>query len=131
MLCRDLSTSFNPYPKPSKKEKKKTKPIKKKSNKLSKLERERDKNLIKKGICECCGCYSERLDPHEIFGGSNRKRSIKHNFVALICRKCHDDELKIKELRENFQKEYEKNHTREDFIKLIGKSYLISRKEKI
>lgn len=28
------------------------------------------------------------------------------------------------ELKRVYQKEYEKNHTREEFIKLIGKSYL-------
>lgn len=100
------------------------KPINKRSNKLSKLERERDKGLIKKGICEYCGNYSDRLDPHEVFGGSNRARSIKNKFVALICRKCHDDEEILLKLKEKYQKEFEKTHTREDFIKLIGKSYL-------
>lgn len=100
------------------------KTLNKKSNKLIKLERERDKNLIKKGICEYCGCYSKKLDPHEVFGGSNRKISIKNKFVALLCRKCHDDEEIIKELRKKYQIKYEKNHTREEFIHLIGKSYL-------
>ena len=28
------------------------------------------------------------------------------------------------ELKRIYQKEYEKNHTREEFIRLIGKSYL-------
>lgn len=102
----------------------KYKDIKKKSNKLSKLERERDKGTTKKGICEYCGCYSERLDPHEVFGGSNRQRSIKNKFVKLICRNCHDDEEVIKELRKKVQREYEEKHSREEFIELIGKSYL-------
>ena len=73
---------------------KEVKPIKKKTNKLAKLERQRDKNLIKTGICEYCGKYSERLDPHEIYGGSNRKRSIKYKFVKLICPECHSNENK-------------------------------------
>lgn len=103
---------------------KEIKAIKKKTNKLAKLERQRDKNLTKAGICECCGRYSERLDPHEVYGGSNRKRSIKYKFVKLICPKCHSSENKIMQLRIDTQKEYEENHTREEFIKLIGKSYL-------
>lgn len=103
---------------------KEIKPIKKKTNKLAKLERQRDKNLIKVGICECCGKYSERLDPHEVYGGSNRKRSIKYKFVKLICPECHSSENKIIQLRIDTQKEYEKTHTRDEFIKLIGKSYL-------
>ena len=108
MIVTDLSNSFNPCPKNTiKKEKKKTR-IKQKSSKLAKLERQRDKDL----------------DPHEIYGGSNRKRSIQHKFVKLICPNCHSNEAIINQLRIDTQKEYEKYHTREEFIKLIGKSYL-------
>lgn len=124
MLVTNLSNSFNPVPKIKKEKKKETTKIKQKSSKLAKLERQRDKDLIKSGICEYCGNYSKRLDPHEIFGGSNRKRSIKHKFIKLICQKCHSNEEIIKQLRINTQKEYEKNHTREEFITLIGKSYI-------
>ena len=73
--------------------------IKKKSKKLGYLEKQRDKGIVKEGICEVCGKYSKHFDPHEIFGGSNRKRSIQHKFVKLICRKCHDNENVIKQLR--------------------------------
>lgn len=79
---------------------------------------------MKSGICEYCGHYSKRLDPHEVYGGSNRKRSIKHKFVKLICPKCHSNEAIINQLRIDTQKEFEKEHTREEFIKLIGKSYI-------
>ena len=104
--------------------KKSDKPLKKKSSKLAKLERDRDKGRIKQGICQCCGKYAERLDPHEIYGGSNRKRSIICGFVRNICRECHENEELILQLRKEIQKEYEKEHSREEFIKLIGKSYL-------
>lgn len=123
-VVKDLSNSFNPYPKPQQKPQHKSAEIKKKSSKQAKLERDRDKNLIKKGKCEYCHKYSDRLDPHEVYGGSNRKRSIKNKFVALLCRNCHDNEKVIEELKKKYQKEYEKTHTREEFIKLIGKSYL-------
>lgn len=127
MITPDLSNSFHPYPKTLQKNKntaEKTAEIKKKSKKQAKLEKDRDKDLIKKGKCEFCGKYFNRLDPHEVYGGSNRKRSIKYKFVALICRDCHDDNKVLKELKIRYQKEYEKEHTREDFIKLIGKSYI-------
>lgn len=124
MIVTDLSNSFNPYPKNKAEKKKPFKAIRKKSNKLANLERQRDKDIIKSGKCEYCGKYSKRLDPHEVYGGSNRKRSIKHKFVKLICPECHKSETIIKQLRINTQKEYEKKHTREEFIKLIGKSYL-------
>ena len=136
MIVTDLSNSFNPVPKNlqrikqnSAENKQKKGQIKKKSSRLAKLERQRDKNLVKEGICEFCGNYSRHLDPHEVYGGSNRKRSIQHKFVKLICRKCHDNENVIKQLRIDTQKEYMKTHTEEEFMKLIGKSYL-RRKEK-
>lgn len=127
MIVTDLSKSFNPYPKPLQKSAEKTKKfaeIKKKSKKVAKLERQRDKDIVKEGICEFCGKYSKRLDPHEIYGGSNRKRSIKHKFIKLICRECHDNEKIINQLRIDTQKEYMKTHTEEEFINLIGKSYI-------
>ena len=127
MIVTDLSNSFHPVPKTGQKRTEstlKSGQMKKKSNKLAKLERQRDKNLIKSGICENCGKYSQRLDPHEVYGGSNRKRSIKYKFIKLLCRECHSNENIINQLRIDTQKEYEKSHTKEEFIKLIGKSYI-------
>lgn len=124
MIVKSLKDSFNPVPKKIVEKKKEVTELKKKSSKLAKLERQRDKDIIKEGICEFCGNYSKKLDPHEVYGGSNRKRSIKHKFIKLICRECHSNENIINQLRTETQKEYEKNHTREEFIKLIGKSYI-------
>lgn len=124
MIVKSLKDSFNPVPKKIVEKKKEVTELKKRSSKLAKLERQRDKDIIKEGICEFCGNYSKKLDPHEVYGGSNRKRSIKHKFIKLICRECHSNENIINQLRTETQKEYEKNHTREEFIKLIGKSYI-------
>ena len=127
MLVKDLSNSFNPVPKMRQKNTEsplKSGQIKKKSKKLAKLERQRDKCIIKEGKCEFCGKYSKQLDPHEIFGGSNRKRSIKNKFIKLLCRECHSNEKIINQLRIDTQKEYEKTHTRQEFIDLIGKNYI-------
>ena len=124
MIVTDLSNSLHPVPKIKAEKKKGKTKIKQKSNKLAKLERQRDKDLIKSGICENCGKYSQRLDPHEVYGGSNRKRSIKYKFIKLLCRECHSNENIINQLRIDTQKEFEKTHTKEEFIKLIGKSYM-------
>lgn len=127
MIVTNLSNSFNPVPKTQQKNKPistKKVEIKKKSSKLAKLERQRDKELIKIGICEFCGKYSKKLEPHEVYGGSNRKRSIQHKFVKLICRECHSNERIINQLRIDVQKEYEKEHTRQEFIDIIGKNYI-------
>lgn len=127
MIVTDLSNSFHPVPKNGQKKTEsppKSGQMKKKSSKQAKLERQRDKGIVKEGICEFCGKYSKYLDPHEIFGGSNRKRSILNNFVKKLCRKCHSDEKVIAKLRIETQKEYEKTHTRAEFIAIVGRSYL-------
>lgn len=98
--------------------------IKNKSKKLAALERERDKKVVKIGRCDCCKKFSKHLDPHEIYGGSNRKRSILNGFVKMLCRECHSNEEIINQLRIDTQKEYMKTHTEEEFITLIGKSYM-------
>lgn len=70
MVVKELFNSFHPCPKPLQKtqqKKQKSAEMKKKSKKLAKLERQRDKGLIKSGICEYCGNFSKRLDPHEVF----------------------------------------------------------------
>ena len=129
-IAPDLTNSFHPVPKSLQKNKtaeksaKKSAEIKKKSSKLAKLERQRDKGLIKSGKCEYCGKACKKLDPHEIYGGSNRKRSIKYKFIKLLCRECHSNENIINQLRIDTQKEYMKTHTKEEFIELIGKNYI-------
>ena len=40
---------------------------------------------------------------------------MDHKFVKLLCRKCHDNEYVIKQLRIDTQKEYMKTHTEEEF----------------
>ena len=41
----------------------------------------------------------KHLDPHEVYGGSNRKRSIRNNFIKMLCRKCHSSEEIINQLK--------------------------------
>lgn len=130
MIVKDLSNSFNPVPKSGLKNVRKEansnskNVIKKKSSKLAKLERQRDKDLIKYGECEYCHKKNQKLDPHEVYGGSNRQRSIKYKFVKLLCRTCHSDESIIQQLKIDVQKEFEKENTREKFIEIIGQSYI-------
>lgn len=128
MIVTDLSKKFIPVPKP--KDRKVTKvehksgQLKKKSKKLAKLERQRDKDIVKYGTCDYCHRKFKHLDPHEVYGGCNRKRSILNKFVKKLCRECHSDEKILKQLKIETQIEFEKTHTREEFIKLIGKSFL-------
>ena len=131
MIVKDLSNSFNPVLKTKSKENsKRFKEIKKKSKKLAKLERQRDKNLDKYGECEYCHREFKHLDPHEVYGGSNRQRSMKYGFVKKLCRECHSNEKILEQLKIDTQKEFEKNHTREEFIKIIGQSFIGRKKRK-
>lgn len=86
----------------------------------------RDKKREKRGICSCCG---KKIDTtiHHIFGGAYRRRSEKNDFVMELCfdchRKMHDTDLGEKTKRV-FQAKYEKQHSHDDFVKLMGNSWL-------
>jgi hypothetical protein len=83
--------------------------------------------------CYFCERPREAECIHEVFFGPNRQISIKNGFCVGLCHyhhnlgkkesvhENHDMDLELKQL---YQKEYEKEHTRSEFIKLIGKSYL-------
>ena len=70
---------------------------------------------------------------HHVFGGSGRRTiSEKHGFIIPLTNDEHnmsdngihfnkEMDLKIKKL---CQKKYEETHSREEFIKLIGKNYI-------
>lgn len=104
------------------------KPIKKVSSKRNKLEKNRF-SIFTDNFNQCYYCKrkvkeNEKLDLHEVYGGSNRLRSIRMGFVVPLCRKCHSNEEIINHLRILIQKEFEKTHTKEEFIEITGKSYI-------
>ena len=83
--------------------------------------------------CYFCGSY-ENLHSHHIYGAFNRNISEKNGFKVWICgyhhnlggngkcvHQCREMDLQLKRA---CQTEYEKTHSREEFRKLIGKSYL-------
>ena len=108
----------------SKRNLKANKPIKNKTNKQNELEKNRF-SVFTDNFNKCYYCGKEgKMDLHEVYGGSNRKRSIKYGLVVPLCRICHGNEKIIQYLRIKIQKEFEDTRTREEFIKLIGKSYI-------
>lgn len=95
--------------------------MKKKSNKLKKIENKRYSIFTDDfRFCYCCGSYG-KMDKHEIYGGANRQTSIKNGFVVPLCRKCHSDNKVINYLKKYCQKQFERKRTREDFIKIMEK----------
>ena len=111
-----------------KNEPRKNKCINKKTCKQIKLEKSRysilTDDLEHCYICRFQGKKVLRDDLHEVYFGANRKRSILNGLVVPLCRKHHQNEEILNELKVAMQKMYEVNHTRDEFIKLIGKSYI-------
>ena len=74
------------------------------------------------------------LEEHHIFfGTANRKISEKQGFKAWLTAEEHRGTYGVHgkfgrnldlKLKQDAQRKYEETHTREEFIKLIGKSYL-------
>ena len=82
------------------------------------------------GKCTFCGRLG-KMHVHHIFEGSLRKRSERYGMTCLLCYYCHvgDNGVHLNEnlnrkLKRAAQRKFEKTHTREDFIKLFGRSYL-------
>ena len=111
-----------------KNEPRKNKGINKKTSKQMKLEKSRysilTDDLEHCYICRFQGKKVLRDDLHEVYGAANRKRSILNGLVVPLCRKHHQNEEILNELKIEMQRMYEVNHTRDEFIKLIGKNYI-------
>ena len=98
--------------------------MKHKSSKLARAERNRY-SIYTDDFNHCYYCKREtKTDKHEVYGGSNRLRSIQNGLVVPLCRMCHGNEGIISLLKIECQKIYELNHSREEFIKLIGRNYI-------
>lgn len=100
---------------------------KNKSNKLAKLERKRF-SLIYTNLNKCACCPGQQVHKNEVFEGAKRSISMKYGFVIPLCPKHHDifhnnREFALK-YKKMFQKEFEKTHTREEFLEIIHHNYL-------
>lgn len=121
MIVTDLSQSFNPVPKGGQKkaENVKSTAIKKKSNKLAKLEKDRF-SIITNNLEKCYFCNNKKMELHEAFRGKNRQKSMKWGLVIPICRNCHSKITKDKEfskiLEEKAKKIFVKKYGEEKFI---------------
>lgn len=75
-----------------------------------------------------------RLQEHHIFGGPNRKVSEAEGLKCWLCMEhhtqgpeaVHNNIRNMRILQQDAQQAYEKDHTREDFIRLIGRNYLVT-----
>ena len=63
--------------------------MKRKSNKLAALERKRW-SVFTDNLKKCYFCDNPKNDLHEIFQGSNRKKSMEWGYVLPVCRFHHE-----------------------------------------
>ena len=121
------------------KEFKQYKSLKSRSNKQIKKEKERF-SIIYQDLSKCCVCGLKtgdfdrrlniytRVEKNEIFSGSYRSISIEDGMVAPMCIFCHKlfhkDTLMNLLYKVKFQKEYLKEHTREEFINRYGQDFI-------
>lgn len=81
--------------------------------------------------CYLCG-KTVNLEKHHIFGGvANRKISERLGLWVYLCHNCHTgkngaqyNKEKNLRLKQDAQRAYEKTHTRDEWVKWIGKNYL-------
>ncbi len=79
--------------------------------------------------CHNCGRTSGKIDRHEVFFGSNRSNSKKYGMWCDLCRSCHTevhqgDGSLNQRLKREAQTIFEKNNSRDEFMRIFGKNYL-------
>lgn len=101
--------------------------MKQKTNKLRRLETKRF-SILTNNLNECYLCGKPKQDLHEIYSSGSRKQSMVYGFVIPLCRLCHQNitlnSVLNLQLKQICQKEYEKEHTRDEFLAIIHKNYL-------
>lgn len=84
---------------------------------------------------ECYVCRRPASDLHHIFGGRNRQTSDRLGLTVHLCREHHREVHDNPNhgldaiLKKEAQAEFEKTHTREEFIRVFGKSYIWEEEE--
>ena len=91
----------------------------------------------KDGTCYLCtrldGYYGRKqLQEHHIFGGPNRIHSEAYGLKVYLCiehHTCgpaavHNNAEYMRLLHQDGQRAFERDHTREEFMKIFGRNYL-------
>lgn len=83
-------------------------------------------------LYKCVVCGAPAAHMHHVFMGSSRKNAEQDNYIIPLYYRHHMDSKDgihfNKQLREEWQQiaqeHYERTHTRKEFIKRYGRSYL-------
>ena len=116
------------------KEYKQYKPMKYRTNKQAKKEKERF-SIIYRDLTKCCNCGSKiGIEKNEVFEGSYRQISIRYGMVCPFCKTCHtqfhNDIMLNLFYKVMFEKEFLKTHSKEEFIKIFGQDYIFKLEQK-
>ena len=86
--------------------------------------------------CYLCGS-TEWIESHHVFSGSYRKASERHGMTVNLCHWCHNEPpLGVHfnkgmnhQLKRDFQRKFEATHSRAEFRRVFGKSYIMEDEE--
>ena len=99
-----------------------------KTYKLKKLEKNRF-SILTNDMEHCYICQSPFVEIHEIYGGRNRKTSMLNGLCVPLCHKHHEYVTLNADgsnyLKQKCQMVFEKTHSREEFMKLIGRNFIM------
>lgn len=105
---------------------KEIKPIKKRTYKQTKAEKNRI-SIFTNDLEHCIICGKKRDNLHEVFFGRNRQFSIKYGLVIPLCIECHQEMHRNKELQdlwhEKGQTIFEETYPKLDFVNIFRKNY--------
>jgi hypothetical protein len=102
--------------------------------KMKKGNSHKAKNNARPTHNDCCiVCGMPNAELHEVFhGNGNRQNSIKYGMQVRLCEEHHrtgemsahrNREFDL-QLKQKYQAIFEKSHSREEFVRIFGKSYL-------
>lgn len=83
-------------------------------------------------VCYLCARFGRTeltyCHKHHVYPGKNRQASDVAGFVIPLCPRCHSEiheKYKLmKSVQQEIQREFEQTHSREEFMKIIGRNYL-------
>ena len=85
--------------------------------------------------CYLCGSYSN-IEIHHVYGNAYRKKSTEYGMVTPLCASCHRGPQGVhqnaelnRRLKAGFQGKFEETHSREEFRRIFGKSYILEEEE--
>lgn len=88
--------------------------------------------LQKEKRCFCCGTAAGLHCHHVFYGTSNRKHSERYGLTVFLCgfhhnlsnNGVHFNKPLDTKIKQYAQAKFEESHTREDFIRIFGRSWL-------